>query len=119
MFNSIFRYYGKQKGIKSNQKIMKNYMIKFRVSKIEHAVIMKKSKEAGISVSELLRGLAFNYKLSSKLTLEEAEGYLLLTKFSNNFIRISNLFKLGDVDGFKKETLATAREIREHLMKFK
>lgn len=98
---------------------MKNQIIKFRVSKIELLIIQKKAKDAGISVSELMRGLAFGYKLSSKLTPEEAEGYLLLTKFSNNFVRISNLFKLGDVEGLKKQTIETAQEIREHLKKFK
>ena len=98
---------------------MKNYIIKFRVSKIEHAVITKKAEEAGISVSELLRGLAFNYKFSPRFTNEELEIYKTLCKFSNNFTRISNLFKNGDVEGMKIKTLNTAKEIREHLLKFK
>lgn len=98
---------------------MKNYIIKFRVSKIEHAVIIKKAEEAGISVSEMLRGLAFNYKFSPRFTDEELEIYKTLSKFSNNFSRINNLFKNGDVEGMKTETLNTANEIREHLLKFK
>ena len=98
---------------------MKNYIIKFRVSKIEHAVITKKAEEAGISVSELLRGLAFNYKFSPRFTPEELEIYKTLSKFSNNFTRISNLFKNGDVEGMKTETLKAADEIREHLLKLK
>ena len=98
---------------------MKNYIIKFRVSKIEHAVITKKAEEAGISVSELLRGLAFNYKLSARFTPEEIEIYKTLSKFSNNFTRISNLFKNGDVEGMKIEILDTAKQIREHLLKLK
>ncbi len=98
---------------------MKQYIIKFRVSKLEQAIIKKKAKDSGMAVSELLRRLALGYKLTSKLSTEEIEIYKTLTTFSSNFTRISNLFKLGDVDGFKKETLETSRIIREHLMKLK
>ena len=98
---------------------MKQHIIKFRVSKLEQAVIKKKAKDSGIAVSELLRRLVLGYKLTSKLSTEEIEIYKTLTTFSSNFTRISNLFKLGDVDGFKKETLETSRIIREHLMKLK
>jgi len=98
---------------------MRNYIIKLRVSKIEQALIKKKAKDAGITVSELLRSLALDYKLTSKLSTEEIEVYKTLTTFSSNFARISNLSKLGDVDGFKNETLETSRIIREHLMKLK
>lgn len=98
---------------------MKQHIIKFRVTKLEQAIIKKKAKDSGIAVSELLRRLALDYKLTSKLSPEEIEVYKTLTNFSTNFTRVSNLFKLGDVDGFKKETLETSRIIREHLMKLK
>ncbi len=98
---------------------MKQHIMKFRVSKLEQAIIKKKAKDSGMAVSELLRRLALGYKLTSKLSTEEIEVYKILTNFSSNFTRISNLFKLGDVDGFKKETLETSRIIREHLMKLK
>jgi hypothetical protein len=98
---------------------MKNDLIKFRVSKIENLIIKKKAEDSGVTVSELMRGLVFDYKLSHKLTTEEIECYLLLSKYADNFRRISNLFKLGDVDGFKKETLDASKQIREHLIKFK
>lgn len=98
---------------------MKQHIIKFRVTKLEQAIIKKKAKDSGIAVSELLRRLALDYKLTSKLSPEEIEVYKTLTNFSTSFTRISNLFKLGDVDGFKKETLETSRIIREHLMKLK
>ena len=98
---------------------MKQHIIKFRVSKLEQAIIKKKAKDSGMAVSELLRRLVLGYKLTSKLSPEEIEVYKTLTIFSSNFTRISNLFKLGDVDGFKKETLETSRIIREHLMKLK
>ena len=98
---------------------MKNDLIKFRVSKIENLIIKKKAEDSGVTVSELMRGLVFDYKLSHKLTTEEIECYQLLSKYADNFRRISNLFKLGDVDGFKKETLEASKQIREHLIKFK
>lgn len=98
---------------------MRNYIIKLRVSKIEQALIKKKAKDAGIPVSELLRGLALDYKLTSKLSAEEIEVYKTLTTFSLNFARIGNLFKLGDVEGVKKEALEASKLIREHLMKLK
>ena len=84
---------------------MKNDLIKFRVSKIENLIIKKKAEDSGVTVSELMRGLVFDYKLSHK--------------YADNFRRISNLFKLGDIDGFKKETLEASKQIREHLIKFK
>lgn len=103
----------------SKIKKMKNYFIKFRVSKIEYLIIKKKAEDSGISISELMRALAFNYKLSSKLTPEEIECYQLLSKYGDNFRRISNLFKLGDTTGVKEEALVTSKLIREHLMKIK
>lgn len=98
---------------------MKDNLIKFRVSKIENLIIKKKASNSGISVSELMRGLVFNYKLSNKLTPEEVECYQLLAKYADNFRRISNLFKLGDTTGVKEESIATSKLIREHLLKLK
>lgn len=98
---------------------MKDNLIKFRVSKIENLIIKKKASNSGISVSELMRGLVFNYKLSNKLTIEEVECYQLLSKYADNFRRISNLYKLGDTTGVKEEAIATSKLIREHLLKLK
>ncbi len=98
---------------------MKDNLIRFRVSKIENLIIKKKASNSGMSVSELMRGLALDYKLSNKLTTEEIECYQTLTKYADNFRRISNLFKLGDTDGFKKECLVASSEIRQHLLKLK
>lgn len=98
---------------------MKDNLIKFRVSKIENLIIKKKASNSGISVSELMRGLALGYKLSSKLSPEEIECYQLLSKYADNFRRISNLFKLGDTTAVKELSIETSRLIREHLMKLK
>jgi hypothetical protein len=98
---------------------MRDKIIKFKVSKIESLIIKKKASNGGVSVSELMRGLVFNYKLSNKLTPEEVECYQLLAKYADNFRRISNLFKLGDTTGVKEEAIATSKLIREHLLKLK
>lgn len=88
---------------------MKNEVIKFRVSKIEKRIIEKKSKEAGLTTSDFLRRLAFEKKIKNRLTQEEIECYKTLSKFSENFRNISNLFKLGDITGVKTESIETSR----------
>ena len=98
---------------------MKDNLIKFRVSKIENLIIKKKASNSGISVSELMRGLVLDYKLSNKLTPEEIECYQLLLKYADSFRRISNLFKLGDTTGVKEVSIETSKIIREHLLKLK
>ena len=98
---------------------MKNKILKMRVSTLEKAIIVKKAAQSGITVSEYLRGRALNYAITYKLTKEELECYKSLSKYADNFRRISNLFKLGDVTGMKNETLETSRMIKEHLEKFK
>ena len=99
--------------------IMKNQIIKFRVSKIEQRIIQKKSEKAGLSVSEFLRRLALEKEIKSRLTSEEIECYKTLSKYADNFRRISNLFKLGDVTSVKSESLETSKLIRNHIEKFK
>lgn len=97
---------------------MKNQIIKFRVSRIEKKIIEKKSERAGLTVSEFFRRLTFEKELKSRLSDDEIECYKNLFKYADNFRRISNLFKLGDVTRMKEETLDTSRLIREHLKKF-
>lgn len=97
---------------------MKNQIIKFRVSLIEKKIIERKAKSAGLTSSEYLRRLAFEKKIKSRLTEDEIQCYKNLSKFAENFRKISNLFKLGDVTGVKEESLETSRLIRQHLEKF-
>ena len=98
---------------------MKNKILKMRVSTLEKAIIEKKAEQSGITISEYLRGRALNYTITYKLTEGEMECYKTLSKYADNFRRISNLFKLGDVTGMKNETLETSRIIKAHLEKFK
>ncbi len=98
---------------------MKNKEYRFRVSALEHQIIKSKITKTGLSISEFLRQLSLGLELKNKLTGDEIECYKNLSKYADNFRRISNLFKLGDVTGMKNETLKTSRLIREHLGKLK
>lgn len=97
----------------------KTHFVKFRVTKSELLLIKYKAKKAGISTSDLIRSLALGYEISYKLNQEEIEIYKELAKFSDNFRRISNLFKAGDVTAVKEQSIKTGLEIREHLKKLK
>lgn len=97
---------------------MKNVYIKIRVSSLEKEIIKRKSEAAGVSVSEIIRGLVLNYKITQKLTTVELQCYKTLVKYSDNFRRISNGFKNQDYKLIKEETEQTSKLIREHLNKF-
>lgn len=98
---------------------MKNKEIRFRVSPLEHQIIKNKIAKTGLSISEFMRRLSLDLELKNKLTPDEILCYKNLSKFADNFRRISNLFKLGDVTGMKNETLETSRIIKKHLEKLK
>ena len=98
---------------------MKNKEFRFRVSPLEHQIIKNKISKTGLSISEFMRRLSLELELKNKLTDDEVECYKNLSKFADNFRRISNLFKIGDVTGMKNEMLETSRIIKEHLKKFK
>ncbi|BCY29459.1 plasmid mobilization protein [Flavobacterium okayamense] len=99
---------------------MRNKILKLRVSTLEKRIITKKANQLGVSTSELIRAALLNYKVKSKLTQEELEIFKMLTNYSLNFTRISNLVREKDYDSFKKISMETAKEIREILIqKFK
>lgn len=97
---------------------MKNQIVKFRVSKLEKGIIENKAKKAGLTVSDFIRRLTFDKELKNRLTKEEIECYETLSKYADNFRRISNLFKRGDVTGVKEEAIRTSRLIRKHFKNF-
>ena len=98
---------------------MKNKEFRFRVSPLEHQIIKNKITKTGLSISEFMRRLSLDLELKNKLTDDEILCYKNLSKYADNFQRISNLFKLGDVTGVKNETLETSRIIKKHLEKLK
>ena len=98
---------------------MRNQTIKLRVTKLEKLLIEKKAKSTGQSISTYVRNLALGYEVKPQLTKQELDCYLTLSKYADNFRRISNLFKSGDITGMKNETLETSKIIRQHLEKLK
>lgn len=97
---------------------MRKHIVKFRVTLLEKRVLQKRARESGLSMSEFLRRLMLDKEIKYRLTEEEIICYKNLSKYADNFRRISNLFKKGDVTGMKQETLNTAYLIRKHIEKF-
>lgn len=96
---------------------MRKKTVLLRMNNLEYLVIKNKAKQTGLPTAVYIRNRALNYDIPNRLTEEEINCYKTLSKFSDNFRRISNLFKLGDVTGVKEESLATSKLIREHLTK--
>jgi hypothetical protein len=97
----------------------KNHRIEVRLSEIDKSILQKKAEETGISLSQYVLSCALKLEIKNRLTADEIECYKTLSKYADNFRRISNLFKLGDTDEFKKECLVASAEIRQHLLKLK
>lgn len=97
---------------------MRKKTLLIRLDNLEYLVVKNKAKKTGLPTAVYIRNRALNYNISSKLTEEEISCFKTLSKFSDNFRRISNLFKLGDITGVKEESLNTSRMIREHLKRF-
>ena len=95
----------------------KKELIKFRSTSLEKAIIQKKAKNTGLSLSAFCRAAALDQKIGYKLTDEELEAYKNLTKFHNNFINISNLLQKKD-PALSKLVTDTALDIKNHLKKF-
>lgn len=99
--------------------MLKNQRIEIRLSEIDKSILQKKSEETGMSLSQFVLSCALKLEIKNRLSADEIECYKMLSKYADNFRRISNLFKLGDTDGFKKECLIASSEIRQQLLKFK
>ena len=77
-----------------------------------------RAKKSGLSLSEFCFRAAFNKEITARLTDEEIEVYKMLVKYHNNFKSIGNMFK-GKNEGLTKMVYAVAKDIKEHLKKFK
>lgn len=98
---------------------MRKRYIKISLTELENAIIRKKASDMGIKVTEYLRGLALNYKISYKLSPSELEAYMALAQFSNHFRVIHKLLKDKDYAEASENAISTSKEIREHLMALK
>ena len=99
--------------------MMKTKRMEFRVTPSEFLIIKRKANQSGSTVSDYVRNTAMNYQLSHKLTSDELDTYKMLIKYADNFRRIDNYLKKGDITGMKEETKKTAIVIRQHLNKLK
>ena len=95
---------------------MRDKKIDVRVSDEEKKQINDKAKSCGLSNSEFLRRLAFDKKITSKLTPEEIDNYKTLRIFYSNFSSIANMFKKSDPQ-LNQEVRKVAKLVQSHLMK--
>ncbi|AIJ38348.1 Hypothetical protein FPSM_01853 [Flavobacterium psychrophilum] len=102
-----------------NNIMLKKERIEIRLSKIDKLILVKKATKSNLSLSQYVLSCAMNLEIKNRLSADEIECYQTLTKYSNNFRRIANLFKLGDTTGVKETAIETAKLIREHLLKLK
>lgn len=98
--------------------VHRNRLIQFKVTNLELKAIKLDAKELNMTVSDLCRSALFNLKVYKPLTDDEIEAYKGLTQYYVNFTRIANYIKNSDTR-LAGEVLSTAREIKEHLQKFK
>ncbi|MAU15696.1 MAG: hypothetical protein CMH46_09175 [Muricauda sp.] len=97
---------------------MKREFVQFRCSVYEKKLLKVKAKKSGLSISEYCRRAAFDDRIIERLTEDQIEAYKLLVNYQNNFKRIGNMFRKRN-PRLSEEAYQLAKEIREHLLKFK
>ena len=97
---------------------MKREFVQFRCSVYEKKLLKVKDKKSGLSISEYCRRAAFDDRIIERLTEDQIEAYKLLVNYQNNFKRIGNMFRKRN-PRLSEEVTQLAKEIREHLLKFK
>ncbi|NDV42674.1 MULTISPECIES: mobilization protein MbpA [Flagellimonas] len=97
---------------------MKREFVQFRCSVYEKKLLKVKAKKSGLSISEYCRRAAFDDRIIERLTEDQIEAYKLLVNYQNNFKRIGNMFRKRN-PRLSEEVTQLAKEIREHLLKFK
>lgn len=98
--------------------IRRKRKIECRVTNAELLILRKKAKQAGITLSEYIRGVALNYQLAYKLTEDEIQSYKELTNLKTNFQRISNYMKYKSTEELRTAILETTQLVNTHLKKF-
>lgn len=98
--------------------IRRKRKIECRVSNTELLILRKKATQAGITLSEFIRGVALNYELAYKLSEDEIESYKQLTQLKSNFQRISNYMKYKSTEELRVAILETTQLVDLHLKKF-
>ena len=97
---------------------MKKEFVQFRCSVYEKKLLKVKARKSGLSLSEYCRRAAFEDRIVERMTDEQIEAYKLLVKYQRNFKLITNMFRKRN-PRLSEEAYQLAKEIREHLLKFK
>jgi hypothetical protein len=95
----------------------KTEFIKFRCTAFEKKLLKNRAKRCGLTLSEYFRRIAFDKKLTERLTDEEITIYRALLKFHNNFKAIGNMYRKRNPH-LTEKVYWLADEIKEHLKKF-
>jgi hypothetical protein len=96
---------------------VKNEIIKFRCTIYEKKVLKVKAKKSGLTLSEYCRKVAFEEKITERLTEEQIDIYKMLISYHNNFKSIGNMFNKRNPE-LTKTVIQLADEIKNHLKKF-
>lgn len=99
-------------------KNIKKEFIQFRCRIYEKKLLKKRAKKAGLSLSEFCLKAALGVKIIEILNEEQIKLYKTLTKYSNNFTVIGNMYHKGNPK-LAEEVYALAKEIKDHLNNFK
>lgn len=91
-------------------------LIKFRCTALEKKLLKIRAKNCGLTLSEYFRRVAFEKKITERLTDEEIEIYQDLVKYHNNFKAIGNMFRKKNPN-LAKMVYALAEDIKTHLKK--
>jgi hypothetical protein len=107
-------------GRRTNKEKMKgkSQLAKFRCTTYEKKILVEKAKLCDLSLSEFLRRSAMEQTISERFSEDEIKAYKMLVKYHNNFKSIGNMFR-GKNEGLTKMVYEVAKEIKEHLKKFK
>lgn len=71
----------------------KTELVKFRCTVMEKKLLINRAKNSGLTLSEYFRRVAFEKKITERLTEDEIEIYKTLVRFHNNFKSIGNMYR--------------------------
>ena len=83
---------------------------------MEKKLLKNRAKRSGLTLSEYLRRVAFEKKITERLTEDEILIYSTLVKFHNNFKSIGNMYRKRNPK-LTEEVYRLANEIKSHLQK--
>ncbi|WP_298506914.1 mobilization protein MbpA [uncultured Maribacter sp.] len=95
----------------------KTELIKFRCTSLEKKLLKNRARRCGLTLSEYFRRVAFEKKITERLTEDEITIYRTLVKFHNNFKAIGNMYRKRNPH-LTEKVYWLADEIKDHLQKF-